>query len=85
MSFVALKNVKKETWLQFKSESARHGMSMSEFFETLVREHKGRGGSHKAAWDKILKRKPLLTKREADELKEAIDEFRKGFAFREVM
>ena len=82
MPTVALKNVSKETWNAFKSDSARHGVTMGAFFEKLVKEHAHQDLEGRKAWDHILNRKPSLTAKEAEHLKKRMKEFRKGFEFR---
>ena len=81
MTTVALKGVRKEVWQEFKSDSAKHGMRMGNFFEKIVQEHHAQEGQIKKSWDHILRGKPTLTKKEAEELKSAFQEFRKGFTF----
>ncbi|MBI4146382.1 hypothetical protein HY489_03525 [Candidatus Woesearchaeota archaeon] len=82
MQTVAIKNVKKETWLKFKSESVRHGLKMGEFFEKLVTEHKVKEQSHKDAWNQIFMRKPLLRGKDVGEFRKVLAEFREGFDVR---
>ncbi|MDO8642016.1 MAG: hypothetical protein Q7R76_00290 [Candidatus Woesearchaeota archaeon] len=35
-----IKNINDEEWREFKSESARHGMKMGDFFTKLVADHR---------------------------------------------
>ena len=35
----SLRNVQKETWLAFKSEAAKHDVTMAEFLDMLIKEH----------------------------------------------
>lgn len=79
MAFVALKGVSKKTWQLFKSESARHGLNMGDFFKKILEEHLQ--NSH-ASWDDILRGRALLSEAEAKELKKSAKKFRKGFSFR---
>lgn len=37
---ICIKNVDREEWLNFKSESAKHGMKAGEFFAKIIKEHK---------------------------------------------
>ena len=83
MVVVALKNVRKEVWQRFKSESARQGLKMGEFFERLVEKH-AHAEIKSAVWEKIFRGKPLLSEAEARELRSAIGKFRRGFVFRDV-
>ncbi|MBI4450692.1 hypothetical protein HY642_01840 [Candidatus Woesearchaeota archaeon] len=82
MPLVALKNVRKDAWLRFKSESARHGMNMSSFFEHLLREHTQDERRAKAAWNKILYAPPRISIKDATDLRRSSRDFRRGFEFR---
>ena len=84
MTLVALKNVRKEVWHHFKSESALHGMKMSEFFEKLLEEHSRLEKQGAQAWRQILSGKRLLTEKEARILQSEMHNFRKEFDFRDL-
>ena len=79
---VALKNVRKDVWRHFKSESARHGLTAGEFLAQLVREHEEHDVSPAEAWRAILHGPALLSAQEAEEMSSTLKEFRKGFDFR---
>jgi hypothetical protein len=82
-NLIAIKNVKRETWQLFKSESARHNLKMGEFLERLLREHIRGERIARMRWNRIFTHKPLLTARQAKAVEAEAREFRKGFAFRE--
>lgn len=78
---VCIKNIPKEEWLIFKSESASHGMKSGEFFSKIVKEHKER--CKESNWDKILygekKLKGILSQKDYEEIRK---EFRENFKLR---
>jgi hypothetical protein len=80
---VAIKNVKKEVWNRFKSESAKHNLRAGELLQRLLDEHQRAEMEGAGAWKSILTRKPLFTKQEAEGMISAFEEFREGFDFRE--
>lgn len=79
---VVIKNVDKESWRSLKAEAARHGVTTGKMLEMLVKEHVHREKSHRDAWNALLRRKPLLTAREAEEIKKEAEQFRKSFGMR---
>lgn len=79
---VAIKNVNKESWKTLRAEAIKHGITTGRMLEVLVKEHVEREKSKKNAWDLILTKKPLLTKREADAIKKRTEGFRKSFKMR---
>ncbi|MEK6960540.1 MAG: hypothetical protein AABX47_05170 [Nanoarchaeota archaeon] len=82
MTTFALKNVSEDAWLRFKSESARRGLKMGEFFERLLDEHSQSGRGSRAAWDRVLKGRPLLTDEDSKEMKKRMKDIRQEFEFR---
>ena len=79
---VALKNVRKDVWQHFKSESVRHGLTTGEFLAQLVREHEERDVSPAQIWKTVLHGHALLSAQEAEEMRSTLKDFRKGFDFR---
>ena len=77
---VCIKNINDEDWLAFKSESARHGMKMGEFFSKIVDEHKEM--CSKFNTKEFLFGKKTLSEEDAKNIRKAMKEFRKGFEFR---
>ena len=77
---MSIKSVEKEAWKSIKVEAARHEMQIGEFLGFLINEHKNLERENN--WDAILKSKPTLTKKDADEIKKHAENFRKGFDFR---
>ena len=78
---VCIKNIPKEEWRTFKSESAYHGLKAGEFLSKLVKEHKER--CKESNWDKILygekTLKHLISDKEMDKTRK---EFRDNFKLR---
>lgn len=78
---ICIKNVNKEDWLSFKSESAMHEMKAGEFLGKIVKEHKLK--CKDGNWDNVLhgekNLKGILTRRDAKELRET---FREEFSLR---
>ena len=78
---IAIKNVREEDWRLLKAEAARENLKIGEFFGKLVKLYRQKEG--KGNRDEILYgRKMMLTDKEAEGMREAIREFRKGFEFR---
>ncbi len=76
---VCIKGVRTSDWSRFKAEAARANKTMGDFFNVMLSTYTR---SPKGSWDVILKSKPTLTKKEADEIMKEINEvFRteKGF------
>ena len=65
-----VKKVSKESWREFKAESARHGMRMGEFLGYLLEEHKKERHTGNA-WNMIRKKKKWITDKEAEKMKKA--------------
>lgn len=74
-----IRNIKEEDWKDFKSEAAKKGMPLGDFFSELLREHKK---ASKDPWNKILKGKRTLNKKTLDKIKAVHEEFRRDFRFR---
>ena len=77
---MSVKSVDKEAWKSIKVEATKHEMQIGEFLGFLINEHKFLEADNN--WDAILKSKPTLTKKDADEIKKHAENFRKGFDFR---
>jgi hypothetical protein len=77
---VCVKGVKPETWRYLKSEAAKADKNMGEYIEIIAMKEKERPKSN---WDTILNWKPILTKKEAEEMeKEIYKAFRTETEFR---
>ncbi|MDO8741284.1 MAG: hypothetical protein Q7J54_06970 [Candidatus Woesearchaeota archaeon] len=79
---VCIKNINDEDWLAFKSESAKHGMKMGEFFSKMVDEHKDM--CNKSNWKNLLHGEKTLSDDDVKNIKKAMKGFRKGFDFRKL-
>ncbi|MBI2232988.1 MAG: hypothetical protein HYU56_03640 [Candidatus Aenigmarchaeota archaeon] len=77
-----IKNVNKESWKILRAEAIKHGVTTGKMLEVLVKEHVEKEKSKKHAWDLILTKRPLLTKKEAEAIKKRTEEFRKSFKMR---
>lgn len=75
-----MKNVNKESWQEFKAESARHGMRMGEFLSYLVEEHK-KVKHQTSAWDIILSNRKGISDEDAKKMKKATSVFEKDVDF----
>lgn len=78
---VSIKNVDLIKWRDFKTESARHGLPMGDFFGRLLEEHK-RHEAKKVGWDAIIGSPAFLSNSEAEKIKVVTTQFRKAFSFR---
>ena len=78
----AIKNVSEESWKIFRAEAIKHGVTTGKMLEILVKDHVKKEKTEKNAWDIILKRKPFLTKKEAEIVRKRAEEIRKGFKMR---
>ncbi len=78
---VCIKNIDDEDWATFKSESAKHGIKMGDFFGTLVEEHEGK--CTESNWDKVLFGekicKGMITREEGKKIRES---FQRDFFMR---
>jgi len=77
---VCIKGVRTSDWSRFKAEAARANKTMGDFFNVMLSAYKP---SPKGSWDAILKSRPTLTKKEANEMMKEINEaFRMETGFR---
>lgn len=78
---VCIKNIADDDWITFKTESAKHGVRMGDFFSRLVEEHEEK--CTESNWDKVLFGekicKGMVTSEEGKKVREL---FRKGFSMR---
>ncbi|MBS3139371.1 hypothetical protein J4479_00025 [Candidatus Woesearchaeota archaeon] len=78
---ICIKNINKNNWLDFKSESLKHGLHLGELFNEIINEHLKRctGGN----WEKVLygekKCKGILS---LADLKKIRSEFREKISLR---
>ncbi|MBI3412662.1 MAG: hypothetical protein HY051_01100 [Candidatus Aenigmarchaeota archaeon] len=78
-----IKNVSKEIWRILRGEAIKHGVTTGNMLEILVREHVENERKRSDAWDMISKRKkPIITKKEAEIIRRGAEEFRKSFKMR---
>lgn len=79
-----IKKIDEKAWRTLKVEAARHGVTTGKMIEIAIREHVEREKKKGDAWKMILSRrkKPLITEKEAEKIKEAAKEFSKDFEFR---
>lgn len=77
---VCIKNINDDDWWAFKSESAKHGMKMGEFFSKIVDEHQEM--CSKFTMKDLLAGKKTLTNEDAGNIRKAMKELRKDFKFR---
>ena len=78
---VCIKNVDDDAWRLFKSESARKGYKMGEYFSEIVKENIKRN----SGWDILLnKSKKPISDEEAEIMKTAMKEMRRDFKFRDT-
>ena len=76
---VVIKNVSDGTWRKFKSEAARNGYKLGEFFSIMVEEHLKKNKDSESLWESLLNDKPFLTDEEAKIMHKASKDFRKSF------
>ena len=76
-----IKDVDEEAWLEFKSMAARNKMKMGKLFNKMVEEYEEKS---KNFWDGILKGPPILSKEEADAMREISRKIRKEYGFRDL-
>jgi len=74
-----VKGISRESWKEFRSEAAKHGYKVGEFFSYLVEEHT-KMEEKSRNWDSLFKRKPLNEK-DAMKMREAVKLFEKEHAF----
>lgn len=77
---IVIKNVPEDKWRIFKSEAARRGMNLGEYFGELIDEHLKK--EERTDIDKILCGKPTLTEKEANIMRKASSKIRKNFHIR---
>lgn len=78
---VCIKNINKDDWRDFRSESIKHGLRLGDFFKEIVEEHLDK--CKESNWEKILygekKCKGILSQSDLHEIK---SEFREKFRLR---
>jgi len=74
-----IKNVDDKTWAQFKSIAAQNNAKAGQMFELLVDEYQKHA---KGWWERVLSRKPVLSKEECDELEASMKKMRKEYGWR---
>jgi len=78
---VCMKDIDESDWRFFKSESAKHGVKVGEFFNALIGEHKER--CKNSNWKSILfGKKTLKGIVEREDFKPIRNEFRERFMMR---
>jgi len=78
-----IKKINGESWKLLREEAIKHGVTTGRMVEIIVKEHVENEKNKKNAWDTILNRKkPLLTKKEADIIRKRAEEIRHGFKMR---
>lgn len=77
-----IKSVSKESWKLLRTEAIKHGVTTGKMVELLVKEHVEHEKNRPSAWDVILKRKPVLSAKEAAGIRKAAERMRKGFSMR---
>ncbi len=74
-----IKNVDDETWKLIRTIARREKLKMSDLLKDMAREYTAKPS---AAWSKILNVKPILTSKEANEMKKIVKEIRHEYGFR---
>lgn len=77
-----IKKINKEIWKTLREESIKHNITTGKMVEIMVKEHVEKEKNKLNVWDVILKRKPFLSAKEAEEIKETAENLRKGFRMR---
>lgn len=78
-----IKKIDKESWRTLRAEAVKHGVTTGRMVEIMVKEHVENEKGKRSAWDSILKRKkPLITKKEAEVIKKRAAEIRNSFKMR---
>ena len=78
-----IKKISKEIWKVLRGEAIKHGVTTGRMVEIMVKEHVASEKNKHSAWDSILNRKkPTITKKEAEIIKRRIDELRRSFEMR---
>jgi len=79
---VVIKNIPEDKWRSFKSEAARRGEKLGEFFAHLVDDYMKKERNADEAWNAVFKKKAFLSEEEAVKMKEISREFRRNFRMR---
>lgn len=74
-----IKGIDDETWAEFKSISARHGLKAPQMFRLMVEEYKKNARDF---WKDILEHKPIFTAKEYADMKKRVQEIRKEYGWR---
>ena len=78
-----IKRVNRESCKIFREEAVKHGVTSGNMLEILVKEHVENERNGGGAWDMIFNRKrPTITKKEAEIIRKGAGEFRKNFKMR---
>ena len=72
--FKSIKNMDPKVWSDVKSESAKYGLTISEFIGKLMKEHKEREKSSGTQLERILKDMPKVTDEEYERIKKRIED-----------
>jgi len=81
MKIRTIKDVDEETWKIFKEIASRRRLKMGSLLSEIARDYKRRPSE---SWNKILNAKPLLTKREAENILKTLARIRKESGYRDV-
>jgi len=79
MEVKTIKGIDEDTWADFKSIAAKNKVKTGEMFKMMLKEYKKKSED---IWNKILKHKPILTKRECEAMEITIKELRKEQGWR---
>jgi len=80
MKVRTIKDVDEETWRLLKNLSEKKRMKMGKFLGTMVRGYSRKGG---LKLSDIIPKKPILTKKEAEDIKSIVVKIRHEYGFRE--
>ncbi|MFH1722559.1 MAG: hypothetical protein ABH950_08160 [Candidatus Altiarchaeota archaeon] len=75
---VCIKKVDEKAWRRFKAKAAENNLTLGRYFGEIVEKKESRKGT----LEHILSREPTLSKKEAEEMKKASENFRKDFKMR---
>ncbi len=79
MAVKTVRNIKEETWQEIKTEAAKRGMNMNEYFDHMLESSKK---YEELIWDHILNHPKNISDKEAANMKRYVKQLRTEKWFR---
>ncbi len=74
-----IKDVDDQTWAQFKSIAAANNAKTGQMLKIIVDDYQKRAAGW---WERVRAQKPVLSKKECDELEASVKRIRKEYGWR---